>query len=91
MFKIMDYSIKEEIVKNKTQWFTAIGSQPNNEHNLKKGGANFTVEQIIEACTLTGHSADWVLGLSDIEFRYDESKSPLQRIKEAIKELENKK
>jgi hypothetical protein len=91
MFELLDYCLANKKVTSKKDWFERIGSSANNESNYRSGQTSFTVDQVIEACKVSGFSSDWVMGLSEVKFRNESKLSPLDRIKIAVNELEKKK
>jgi hypothetical protein len=87
MLQIMKDAVHSELVENEKDFATKIGLNPTNLPKVKTGGVSFTVEQITQACLLTGANANWILGIDKIKIRVAE-KEPLAMIRQGLEALE---
>ena len=90
MLRVMDYCIAHKL-KNTTSmklWCEAIGMSPNNIYNVRNGLQQFTKDHIYAACKHFNISADYIYGFTTTMPRDTKKQSPLQKIKEALRELE---
>lgn len=72
-------------------WAQNVGVSHTNIFNIRNGMQQFGKEHIHQACIIFNISADFLYGFTDEMFRNRKIISPLERIKEAVNELENKK
>ena len=86
MLKLKDWAIDNvEGINNETAFFTAINFPPTNRNNVKTGKISFTIDQIKQACILTGASADYIFGFTNIRERKTErNKLPIDLLKDAV-------
>jgi hypothetical protein len=87
MLKLMAYAIRTGIAPNESQYLSMIGFSRTNISNIRSGRQSFSKDHIQKACKLTGGNANWILGLEPGMMRKP-SKSALERIREALTELE---
>jgi hypothetical protein len=87
MLKLMAEAIKRGIAANESQYLGMIGFARTNISNVRAGRQSFNKDHIQKACEVTGCNANWILGLDSTMMRKP-AKSPLDRIKEAVIELE---
>jgi hypothetical protein len=88
MILLMEYAIKNGIALTETDYWQKISYPRTGLANVRKGIQSFRIEHIINACQLTGASADWVLGLEKSMFRDKKVKTTIQKLKEVTAEIE---
>lgn len=77
-------------ITTKEAFMQSIGSIGRNLSNITSGKQSFTPEQIRMCCAVYGITADYIFGFTDKMFASKVKMSPLERIKEAVAELEKK-
>lgn len=87
MLKLMDWAIQEGVSPNESEYLTTIGFPRTNLTNVKSGRLSFTKEHILNACELTGASADYIFGFTNVRARKN-SKQPIELLKEAVMAVE---
>lgn len=92
MFELMDYAISNRIngIKTKKEFAEIIGM--NNQSNMaeiKQGIASFTIAHVYSACHKLNINANWIFGTEKKMFNTIAGLTPLDRIKEAVFELES--
>jgi len=92
MLQFMDYCIAQELegVRTAKAWCDKTGTRSTNIYNIRNGMQQFTKEQILQTCTVFQVRADFFFGLTNEMFSEKAGLSPLDRIKEAVAELEQK-
>ena len=70
------------------EWCKLIGIAPTNIRNIRIGNQQFTKDHIYEACKVFNVSADYIFGFTDQMSSIKEKTTPIQRIKQAVAELE---
>jgi hypothetical protein len=88
MLQLMEKTIDEGKVKNETHYCDKIKFPRTCLSNVKHGRQSFTKQQILNACLLTGASADYVFGLSNI-IKRTATKQPLELLKDAVMAVES--
>lgn len=88
MLKLMTWAIDKGIADTETEYLEAISFPRTNISNVRRGVQSFTKEHILNACRLTGASADYVFGFSTVISRKP-SKSAIQTLKEAVIGIES--
>lgn len=91
MLQLMEYCIANKVrdIDTNKAWSEAVGISHTNIFNIRKGTQQFTVAHIANACQFFNISADFIYGFTTEMVRVDKKRSPLDRIKEAVNELEN--
>ena len=90
MLQLMEYCIANRLRDTTTikTWCENIGISSTNIFNIRKGLQQFTKEHLQQACAYYGISADYLFGFTNEMPRLKQTLSPLDRIKEAVRELE---
>lgn len=88
MLDLMEYAVKKGIAENDSQYFEMIRFPRNNISNIRAGKLSFTREQILNACKLTGASADYIFGFTNSMMRKEPTK-PIDMLKQAVRAIEN--
>ncbi len=84
------YEAKLERKLTQKEIYALIGASANNDTAYKAGSIKFTVDQIIASAREFNVSIDWICGLSSIREPLKPI-PPLEKIKRAVKELEDMK
>jgi hypothetical protein len=84
------YEAKLERKLMQKQVYALIGASANNDTAYKAGTIKFTVDQVIASAKEFNVSIDWICGLSTTREPI-KSVPPLEKIKRAVKELEDMK
>jgi hypothetical protein len=87
MLKLMEWSINAGIAKDETHYCEKIKFARNCLVNVKKGRQSFTKAQILNACLLTGASADYIFGFTN-SIKRSGSKQPIDMLREAVMAVE---
>lgn len=92
IFELADYAVSSGISNSVSEFLRNIGAIDSNKSKYITGSVTFTHDQVYQAIKLTGSSLDYVYGfVKHMKGEYSvEKKTPLQRIKEAVAELEGK-
>lgn len=90
VLKLVEDLVKAGKFLSEAEALTAIGFNKNNRYHLREGNTTFTHDQVYEIIKLTGADANWIYGISKQRLRSEKRLSPIQRIKEAVAELESK-
>lgn len=90
MFRLMDYAVSAGLVANEGEFLDKIGNTRTNITRLKRGLQGFSKEQILNACKLTGSSADYVFGFTKV-MQLKEVKDPIDVLKRAVAALDKQK
>jgi hypothetical protein len=90
MLQLMDHCIRNKVndVGTQRDWCELVGITPTNIFNIRKGMQQVTKQQIYQACKVFNVSADYIYGFTDKMIRVQSNISPIDRIKEAVRELE---
>lgn len=88
MLRLMDWAIGNGVARNQSDYLEQIGFFRTNLWKIKNGTQSFTVEHILNACTVTGASADYIFGFTNKMKRKDEV-DPINMLKEAVLALES--
>jgi hypothetical protein len=83
MLQLMDWAIKNKIANGETHYMELIDFQRNSIVKVRKGLQGFRKNHILNACKLTGASADWIFGLTNVMMRKNPGK-PLELLKQAV-------
>lgn len=66
---LMQWAIDKGLAINETEYLKKIQFPVTNLSNLRNGQAGFTKKQVSLACQLTGASADYIIGFTNVPFR----------------------
>jgi len=88
MLSLMDHAIRNEVVSSEKEWCEKIEYERTNLPKIKSGDASFRMQHCIKAATLTGASMDFICGLQEKMLRKNNSNSPVDLIREALRLLE---
>lgn len=91
MLELMKYAISSGLIKTQKDFCASVGISHHNLPAVKSGRQGFTVEQIANAINVYKVTADYLFGITDKMFSESKKQSPLDRIKEALHELEHAK
>lgn len=83
MLKLVAWAIDNSIAENETEYYEMIGFTRNNISLVRQGIASFTKEHILEACRITGASADYIFGFTNTMQRKKPAKA-MDLLKEAV-------
>lgn len=90
MLLLMEHAVNNlRIAGSEKEYMEMIGFTATNISNVKQGRQGFGKDHILNACRLTGASADYIFGLTSTMMR-KENKNPIEMIKEAVRALEHK-
>jgi hypothetical protein len=87
MYEVYEYALNNNIVTTDKEWCEKIGMVQQNFTRVKSGRGSYTIQQMIEACKLTGVSLDYVAGLSKTIKRNEAKLSAIQLIEEGLRQL----
>lgn len=87
MLLLMEWAIQIGIAENQSQYMEMIGFSRTNINNIRNSHQHFTREHILKACELTGASADYVFGLTNLRLRKPPRKG-IELLKEAVGAVE---
>lgn len=90
MIDLMSYAVSSGLARNEGDYWAQIGFPRTAISMIRNGTQSFRVPYIINACNLTGASADWVLGISPDMFRRDRSKPVIDTLREMVAEMEGR-
>jgi hypothetical protein len=89
MYEVYEYALNNNIVATDKEWCEKIGMVQQNFTRVKSGRGSYTVQQMIEACKLTGASLDYVAGLSKTMKRNETKLSAVQMIEEGLRRIKS--
>lgn len=87
MLDLMAWAVRENKVANETEYMEKIGFPRTNISNVRRGTQSFTKEHILNACKLTGASADYIFGFNS-SLKRKQERNPLDQLKDAVKAVE---
>lgn len=87
MLALMEWAVANGIAKNESQYLEKIGFPRTNIRNIRINHQGFTRDHIYEACKLTGASADYIFGFTNVRSRQTPS-NPIVQLKEAVAAIE---
>jgi hypothetical protein len=87
MLELMAYAVRENLVKNESEYLTSIGFSRTNIGNIRRGHQSFSTDHIHNACVITGANANWLFGIEKNMLRKEE-KDPVERLKQLSVEIE---
>lgn len=90
MLQVMNFCIANKLndITSQNAWCEKVGVSHTNIFNIRKGTQRFTVDHVFNACQQFNISPDFMFGFSMEMLRTDKNRSPLDRIKDAVRELE---
>jgi hypothetical protein len=88
IFKLMEWSVKNDLVQSEGEFWEKIGFTRTNVRNVKNGLQGFRREHIKQACILTGADANWILGIESNMFREKTENDPLKALRKATASIE---
>lgn len=91
MLQVMQYAIATKIIKTQKAFCESVGISHHNLPAVRSGRQGFTVDQIANAIRHYKVTADFLFGVTDKMFTNAKKQGPVDRIKEALHELEHKK
>lgn len=89
IFKLCEWSVKNDLVENEGEFWEKIGFARTSISKVKEGIQGFTREQIRKACILTGANANWILGIEKNMFRESKEQDPLMMLKKVTAAIES--
>lgn len=87
MLLLVQWSIQTGIASNESEFYEMIGYTRNNISSIRSGTTSFTKEHILEACRITGASADYIFGFTNSMQRKKPARS-IELLKEAVMAVE---
>lgn len=87
MLTLMAWAIDKGIADTETEYLEKIGFSRTNMSNVRKGMQGFTKEHIYTACKLTGASADYIFGFTNL-IKRKPSKSSIELLKDVVLAVE---
>jgi hypothetical protein len=87
MLDLMAWAIENGIAQHESAFFRMIKFPRTNISNIRSGALSFTREHIMNACKITGASADYIFGFTNSMLRKDPVK-PIDQLKQAVKTVE---
>ena len=87
MLQLMEWAIRKGIADGETDYLDKIDFARNSMPKVRQGIQGFTKIHIQNACKLTGASADWIFGFTNIMMRKP-STDPIEFLKEAVVSIE---
>ena len=87
MLKLMDWYLQQGRADNETQYMELIDFPRSNINNVRGNIQFFTREQIYNACKLTGASADFIYGFTNVMMR-SPGKKGIDQLREAMVTVE---
>lgn len=84
MLDVMQYAIQTGKAESELKFMELVGNYKTNLYKIKDGKQNFTKEQMLEACKLTGVSADYLFGFTNKMLRKESKTSPIELLEQAI-------
>lgn len=83
MLMLMEWALQKGIVDTETEYWEKIGFARTSISNVKQGTQGFRNYHIHNACKLTGASADYIFGFTNVIER-KRSPEPFQMLKQAV-------
>lgn len=87
MFILMEWALKKELAADESSFLEKIDFGRTNIRNIRVGNQSFQIRHLINACKLTGASANWLLGLDNQMFRKP-GRTALELLQEAVISVE---
>lgn len=83
MLMLMEWAIQKGIVDNETEYWERIGFARTSISNVRAGTQGFRTYHILNACRLTGASADYIFGLTNVIERKTAAQ-PIHLLEQAV-------
>lgn len=83
MLQLVAWSLNNGIADTEGEFYEKIGFTRNNISLVRSGATSFTKEHILEACKITGASADYIFGFTNVMQRKKPAKA-MELLKEAV-------
>ena len=87
MLLLMEWAIQKGIAPTESAYLELIDFPRTNIRNVRIGHQSFTKEHILKACKVTGASADYIFGFTNVIARKRPEK-PMEQMKLALHALE---
>jgi hypothetical protein len=87
MLRLKDWAIENNIARTETEYWKMIGFPRTSLSNVMKGSHGFTKSQILNACKVTGASADFIFGL-DPGIKRKQPKKAVEMLRDAVVAVE---
>lgn len=87
--QLFEYALVNNLVGNSGDLCKRIGLVPSNLSAIRTGKRTFTHEQLHELAKLTKADMNWIYGFSTTMFRPVAKNSPIERMRQALAEIEN--
>lgn len=87
MLELIEDAIKSRFA-TREEFYDRIGLHRQNVSKIKRGEHPFNQKHIYEACKALNVNANWVFGFEEQKYRTAPKTPPIQRIKEALADLE---
>lgn len=87
MLQLVAWSIDNGIADTETEFYEKIGFTRNNISLVRSGATSFTKEHILEACKITGASADYIFGFTNTMQRKKPTRA-MELLKEAVSAID---
>lgn len=90
--QIFDYALENNLAGNKGDLCKKIGlPAPSLTHIKTVEGRTFNNQQLQQLAKLTKVNMNWIFGLSNNMFREEKESDPLEKIRQAVTQLETEK
>lgn len=87
MLLLMEWAIQKGIVDTETEYWERIEFARTSISNVRSGTQGFRTYHILNACRLTGASADYIFGFTNVIERKT-SPQPMNLLKQAVAAVE---
>jgi hypothetical protein len=87
MLQLMEWAIRKGIAQGETDYLEKIDFARNSMPKVRQGIQGFTKIHILNACKLTGASADWIFGLTNNMMRKPPARA-IDLLKQAVTAVE---
>lgn len=87
MLKLIDYAVENGIVQTETEYLEKIDFPRTSIKIVRNGTQGFRKTHILNACNLTGASADYVFGFTNV-IKRKQSPKAMDLLKEAMAAVE---
>lgn len=87
MLQLMEWAVHKGIVETETEYWEKIGFARTSISNVRAGTQGFRNYHICNACQLTGASADYIFGFTNVIERRA-SPQPMNMLKQAVAAIE---
>lgn len=87
MLQLMEWAIKNKIASGETEYLEKIKFARNSIVKVREGTQGFRKNHILNACKITGASADYIFGLTNNMMRKQPTKA-IDLLKQAVEAVE---